>query len=94
MLSHRDDPDRVLRGLSNTSIGARSDLAIPSFVTSRVFELKVANVTITPPRVTRRAAGSADNLLSQIDRVGRSIVGFIQLGEYALRHHDDPDRVL
>jgi hypothetical protein len=33
-------------------------------------------------------------LLSQIDRVGRSIAECIQLGEYALRHHDDPDRAL
>jgi len=51
-------------------------------------------VTATPPRVPRHPAGSADDLLSQIDRVGRSIAECIQLGEYVLRHHDDPDWVL
>jgi len=93
-LHHRDDPDRVIHGLSSTAIRARSNLAAPSSITYRVSELEAANVTATPPRMTRHPAGSADDLLSQIDRVGRSIAECIQLSEYVLRHHDDPDRVL
>jgi len=93
-LHHRDNPNRVLRGLSSTAIRARSNLATPSSITSRVSELEAANVTATPPKVTPHPARSADDLLSQIDRVGRSIAECIQLGEYVLCHHDDPDRVL
>ena len=37
--------------------------------------------------------GSSDDLISQIDRVGRFIAEGIQLGEYALRHRDDLDQV-
>ena len=48
----------------------------------------------THPGVTRCPAGSADDLFSQIDRVGRSIAECIQLGECALRNRDDLDWVL
>ena len=41
----------------------------------------------------RRPVASADDLISQIDLVGRSITECIRLGEDTLRHHNDPDRV-
>ena len=44
-------------------------------------------------RTTRRPDRSADDLISQIDRVSRSIAECIRLDEDALRHRDDPDRV-
>ena len=93
-LRHQDDPDRVLHGLRNTSTGARSDLTAPSFITSRVSEHEAANVMTAFPKVTCHPAGSADDLLSHIDLVGRSIAESIQLNEYVLRHSNDPDRVL
>jgi hypothetical protein len=48
----------------------------------------------TPTRVIHHPAKSADNLICQLDRVGRSIAECIQLGEFALHHQDDPNRVL
>ena len=50
-------------------------------------------MTVTPSRATCRPAGSVDDLISQIDRVGKSIAECIQLGEYALRQCYDTDRV-
>ena len=93
-LHHQDDPDQVLHGLSSTSTRTRSDLATPRSITYRVPELEAGNVMATPSKATRRPAGSADDLISQIDRVGRSIAECIQLGEYVLRYCDNPDRVL
>ena len=46
-------------------------------------------MTVTP----RRPARSANDHISQIDRVGRSIAECIRLGEDALRHRNNPDRV-
>ena len=50
-------------------------------------------MTATPPRTTCRPAASADDLISQIDRVSKSIIECIRLGEDTLRHRDDPARV-
>jgi hypothetical protein len=44
--------------------GARSDLAAPTFVMSQVSKSETANMMATPTRVTRRPAGSADDLFS------------------------------
>ena len=92
-LHHQDDPDRVLCGLGSVSAKTRSDLATPRSVTPRVPELEAGYVMVTPSSATRHPAGFVDDLISQIDRVGRSIAECIQLGEHALRHHNDPDQV-
>jgi hypothetical protein len=92
-LQHRDDPDRVLRELGSASARTKSDLATPRSITPRVPEPEDDYVTVTPSRATRRPARPIDDLISQIDRVSRSIAKCIQLGENALRHRNDPDRV-
>ena len=51
------------------------------------------SIMVTSSRMTRRPARSADNLISQIYLVSRSIAECIRLGENALHHHDDPDRI-
>ena len=48
---------------------------------------------VIPSRVTRRPARSADDIISQIDRVGRSIAECVRLGEDTLLHHDDPGQI-
>ena len=90
---HRDDPDRVLRELSRTSTRTRSNKATPRSATPRVPEPEADYTTLTPSRTTRHPIRSADDLISQIDRVGRSIAECVRLGEDALRHRNDPDRV-
>jgi hypothetical protein len=92
-LHHLDDPDRVLHGLGSASTRTRSDLATPRPVTPRVPEPEADYIMDTPSRATCRPARSADDLISQIDRVGRSIAECIQLSEHALQHRNDSDRV-
>jgi hypothetical protein len=46
---------------------------------------------ITSSKTTRRPARLADDLIYQIDRVGKSIAEYIRLGEDALHHHDNLD---
>ena len=92
MLHHQDDPNSVLCELGSTSTRARSDLVTPRSVTPRVPEPETDYVTATPPRTIRRPAASADDLISQIDRVSRSITECIRLSEDTLRHRNDPDR--
>ena len=43
--------------------------------------------------MTRRPPALADDLISQIDRVSRSIAECIKLGKDALQHRNDPDRI-
>ena len=93
MLRHRDDPDYVLRELGNAPTRTRSDLVTPRSASLRVPEPEADSATVTSSRTTRRPARSADDLISQIDLVSRSIAGCIRLGEDALHHHDDPDRI-
>ena len=92
-LHHRDDRDRVLRELGSAPTRTRSDLVTPRSASPRVPEPNADYATVTPSRMTRRPPRSADDLISQIDRVGRSIAECIRLGEDALHHHDDPDRI-
>jgi len=92
-LHHQDDPDRVLRGLGVASTRTRSDLAIPRPVTPRVPKPEADYTMLTPSRTTHRPIRSADDLISQIDRVGRSIAECVRLGEDTLLHHDDPGRI-
>ena len=72
----------------------RSDLTPQASAASRISESESYDVAATLTRVTGRPDGSADDLIFQIDRVSRSIAECIRLGEFALRHRDDPDRVL
>ena len=91
---HRQvDPDRILHGLGSISAWTISDLVTPRSVTPRVPEPEADYVTVTPSRVTRRLARSANDLISQIDRVGRSIAECVRLGEDTLLHHDDPGQI-
>ena len=78
----------------NVVAGVRSDLTSKGSTTTQISESENFDVVTTTAWVTRRPAGSADNLIFQIDRISRSIVECIQLGELALHHQDDPDRVL
>ena len=78
----------------NVVAGVRSDLTPQAPAASRIPESESYDVAATPTRVTRRPDESADDLIFQIDRVSRSIAESIRLGELALRHRDDPDRVL
>ena len=73
--------------------GVRSDLNPQATATSWIPESESFDVATMPTRVTRRPAKSADDLIFQIDRVGRSIAECIRLGEFVLHHQDDPDRV-
>ena len=72
----------------------RSDLTSQAPAASRISESENSDVMTMPTRVTRRPNESTNDLFFQIDRVGRSIAECIQLGELALHHQDDPDRVL
>jgi hypothetical protein len=81
---HRDDPDRVLRELGSAPTRTRSDLVTPRSASPRVPELEADYAMVTPSRTTRCPARSADDLISQIDRVGRSITECIRLGEDTL----------
>ena len=74
--------------------GVRSDLTPQAFVTSRISESDNFDVATTPARVSHCPAEFPDDLIFQIDRVGRSIAECIRLGELALHHRDDPDCVL
>ena len=65
--------------------GVRSDLTPQAFVASWISESDNFNVATTPTRVTHHPAKSADDLIFQIERVGRSIAECIQLGELELR---------
>ena len=93
MLHHQDDPNSVLCELGSTSTRARSDLVTPRSVTPRVPEPETDYVMATPPKMIRRPAASVDDLISQIDRVSRSVADYIRLGEDMLRHRHDPDRI-
>jgi hypothetical protein len=57
----------------NVFAGVRSDLTPQAFVTSRIPQSENFDVATTPARVFRRPTETADNLIFQIDRVGRSI---------------------
>jgi len=92
MLHHQDDPNSVLCELGSTSTRARSNMVTPRSVTPRVPEPETDYVMATPPKTIRRNAASADDLISQIDRVSRSITECIRLSEDTLRHRNDPDR--
>ena len=70
----------------NVFVGVRSDLTPQAPVTSRIPESESFDVATTPTRVTRRPGESADDLIFQIDRIGRSITDCIRLGELALHH--------
>ena len=78
----------------NVFAGVRSDLTPQAPATSRIPESENFVMATMPTRVTCRPDESADDLIFQIDRVGRSIAECIQLGELTLHHRDDPDRVL
>ena len=78
----------------NIVAGVRSDLTPQAPATSQIPESESYDVAATPTRVTRRPDESADDLIFQIDHVSRSIIERIRLGEFALCHRDDPDRVL
>ena len=91
MLHHRDDPDRVLRELGSAPTRTRSDLVTPRSAAPRVPEPEADYTTTTPSWTTCRPARSANDLISQIDRVGRSIAECARLGEDTLRHCNDPD---
>jgi len=54
-------------------VGVRSDLTPQASAISWIPESENFDTTTTPTRVTRRPAESADDLIFQIDHVGRSI---------------------
>ena len=92
-LRHRNDPDHVLRELGNAPTRTRTDLVTPRSASLKVPEPEADSATVTSSRTTCRLARSADDLISQIDLVDRSIAECIRLGEDALHHHDDSDRI-
>ena len=93
MLHHRDDPDRVLRELGSAPTRTRSDLVTPRSTAPRVPKPEADYATTTPSWTTHRPARSANDLISQIDRVGRSIAECVRLGEDTLQHRNDSDRI-
>jgi len=78
----------------NVFAEVRSDLTPQAPATSQIPKSESFDVVTMPTGVTRHPDESADDLIFQIDRVGRSITECIRLGELALHHRDDPDRVL
>ena len=75
----------------NIFAGVRSDLTPQAPATPRIPESESFDVAIMPTRVTRHPDEPADDLIFQIDRVGRSIAECIRLGGFMLHHQDDPD---
>ena len=57
----------------NVFAGVRSDLTPQAPATLRIPEFESFDMAITPTRVTHRPDESADDLIFQIDHVGRSI---------------------
>ena len=78
---------------SNSTTSVKSDLTFPSSITHRVSKLDIANVASSLPEWPSRPTVSADDLISRIDRVNKTIAECIQLSENALRHSNDSDRV-
>ena len=70
----------------NIVAGVRSDLTPQAPATSRILKSESYYVAATPTRLTRRPDESTDDMIFQIDRVGRSIAKCIRLGELALHH--------
>ena len=77
----------ITESVNSTSV--RSNLTAQSSITRRVSELDINEPPIVRPRATRRPVICNNDLISEIDRVTRSIAEGIQLGESVLGHPDD-----
>jgi hypothetical protein len=92
MTAHKNPLPNISSSEMESFRGSRSDLILPGLITCWVDELSINDLAQSRIKVTYHPIISADDIISGMDHVSRSIAKCIKLTEAALRRLNDSAR--